>query len=118
VTNLIPVPQAMVTRANLLINVRTLVAQHLGVDAEDITLNSHFADDLGLDPLDVLELVILVEERFSNIEVMEGRELSFFGDLIEQIRFVDSQKARMISRVDSDDWNRHYSHHRKPAVHW
>jgi acyl carrier protein len=58
-TDLIPTPRAVMTKANLLTNVRALVAEHLGIDVEDINLNSHFADDLGLDPLDVLELVIL-----------------------------------------------------------
>jgi acyl carrier protein len=96
-TDLIPMPRAVMTKANLVTKVRTLVAEHLGVDVEDINLNSHFADDLGLDPLDVLELVILVEERFPNLEVMEGGELSFFDDLIEQIQFLNNQTARMIS---------------------
>ncbi len=96
-SDLIPMPRAVMTKANLLTKVRTLVAEHLGVDVEDINPNSHFADDLGLDPLDVLELVILVEERFPNLEIMEGGELSFFDDLIEQIQFVDNRTARMIS---------------------
>jgi acyl carrier protein len=96
-TNLITVPPRVATKANLLTKVRALVAEHLGIDVEDINLNSHFADDLGLDPLDVVELVILVEERFSNLEVIEGRELLFFGDLIEQIQFVGSQRTRTVS---------------------
>jgi acyl carrier protein len=107
-TNLIAVPRAPVTKSNLVTKIRTLVAEHLGVDVEDINVNSHFADDLGLDPLDVLELAILVEERFPNLEIMEGGELSFFGDLIEQIQFVDNQRARMIS-WNSEHRNTHLS---------
>jgi acyl carrier protein len=114
-TNLMHVPQAVVTKANFLTKVRTLVAEHLGVDIGDINHNTHFVDDLGLDPLDVLELVILVEERFPNLEVMDRGELSFFGDLIEQIQFVDSQRARMIS-WNSENWNAQYSRHRNPVV--
>jgi acyl carrier protein len=108
-TNLIPGPPGVVTKANLLGKVRTLVAEHLGIDVEDINFNSHFADDLGLDPLDVVELVILVEERFPNVEVMEGQELLFFGDLIEQIQFMDNQRARMISWAESENRNTRYS---------
>jgi acyl carrier protein len=89
-TNLTPVPPRVVNKANLLPKLRTLVAEHLGLNVEDIKVNSHFADDLGLDPLDVLELVVLVEERFPDLEVIEGRELSFVDDLIEQIQYVDS----------------------------
>jgi acyl carrier protein len=103
-SNLISLPRTVVTKANLLTELRTLVAEHLGVDVEDINLHSHFADDLGLDPLDVLELAILVEERFPNLEIMEGGELSFFGDLIEQIQFVDDQRTRTIS-WNSENWN-------------
>jgi acyl carrier protein len=106
-TNLMPVPQAAATKANVLSKVRTLVAEHLGVAIEAINLNSHFADDLGLDPLDVLELAILVEERFPNLEVMDGGELLFFGDLIEQIQFVDRQRAGLIS-WNSESWNTDY----------
>src|SRR5262245_10331936 len=91
--NLMPVPQAVGTKTNLLTEVRIIIGEHLGVDIEDISLNSHFADDLALDPLDVLELIILVEERFPNLRVRQDRELSFFGDLIEQIQCVDNYGA-------------------------
>src|SRR5262245_49534774 len=95
--NLIPVPQGVVTKAKLLTEVRRLVAEQSGIDVEDINLDSHFANDIGLDPLDVLELIIFIEEQFPNLEVIERRELSFFGDLIEQIHFVYNQRIRMVS---------------------
>ncbi len=41
-----------------------LIAEHLGVDAEEITAETSFADDLGADSLDVAELAIAVEDRF------------------------------------------------------
>jgi acyl carrier protein len=42
----------------------------LGVDAEKVTLEATFADDLDADSLDVVELVMALEEEFG-IEVPE-----------------------------------------------
>ena len=95
-TNLISGPRRVVANAKLLTKVRTLVVEQLGIDIEDINVNSHFANDFGLDPLDILELVILIEEQFPNLVVIERRELSCFADLIEQIQFVDNQMTRPI----------------------
>ena len=44
--------------------VTTIVIEHLGVDAEKVTDNASFIDDLGSDSLDVVELVMAFEEEF------------------------------------------------------
>jgi len=67
----------------------TFIAEHLAVDVDSIGVNSHFRDDLGLDWLDVVELMILlVEEKFTNVKIMdEGDGIEFVGDLIRHIEF-------------------------------
>jgi len=80
-------------RARLFTEIRTLVAEHLGVDVGHITVDSHFEDDFGLDPLDVLELTIFLEEQFPQLEVAEDRELLTFDDLMNQIHFVDEKDS-------------------------
>ncbi len=50
--------------ANVSEKVKKIVADHLGVDAENITLEASFAEDLGADSLDAVELVIAFEEQF------------------------------------------------------
>ena len=39
-------------------------AQHLGVEADKVTTESSFIDDLGADSLDTVELVMAFEEEF------------------------------------------------------
>ena len=44
--------------------VKKIVIQHLGVEAEKVTDNASFIDDLGADSLDTVELVMAFEEEF------------------------------------------------------
>lgn len=44
--------------------VKKIAVDQLGVDDEEVTLKSSFADDLGADSLDVVELVMALEEEF------------------------------------------------------
>ena len=49
-------------------DVRTLIAHQLGVDVKRVTDEAHFADDLGADWLDRLELMIVIEDRFADVQ--------------------------------------------------
>lgn len=44
--------------------VKKIVIEHLGCDAEKVTDNASFIDDLGADSLDNVELVMAFEEEF------------------------------------------------------
>jgi acyl carrier protein len=66
-------------------DIRACIAKHLGVDVEFISDESHFTDDLGLDWLDIIELIILLEERFADGRVTDEAEIEFVGDLINHI---------------------------------
>ena len=48
--------------------VKKIVVEHLGVDAEKVTEEASFIDDLGADSLDIVELVMAFEEEF-NVEI-------------------------------------------------
>ena len=41
-----------------------LIVDQLGVDADSVTPQAHFIDDLGADSLDTVELVMAFEEEF------------------------------------------------------
>ena len=41
-----------------------LTAEHLGIDADSISETSSFKEDLGVDSLDLFELVMELEEEF------------------------------------------------------
>jgi acyl carrier protein len=68
--------------------VRTLIAEYIGVDAKRVTDEASFGDDLGLDWLDRLELMILIEDEFAEIEISESdaTQIEVVGDLIRILR--------------------------------
>jgi acyl carrier protein len=47
---------------------KRIVIEELGVDGDQVTMESAFTDNLGADSLDVVELVMAIEEEFG-IEV-------------------------------------------------
>ena len=48
--------------------VQKIVAEQLGVDPGEVTPQANFANDLGADSLDTVELVMALEEEF-DIEI-------------------------------------------------
>ncbi|SDE14885.1 acyl carrier protein [Desulfuromonas thiophila] len=50
--------------------VQKIVAEQLGVEEEQVTLEASFMDDLGADSLDTVELVMALEEEF-DIEISD-----------------------------------------------
>ena len=44
--------------------VKDIVVEQLGVEADEVTLDSTFIDDLGADSLDIVELIMAFEEEF------------------------------------------------------
>ncbi len=66
--------------------VKQIVVEHLGVDAEKVTLEASFIDDLGADSLDTVELVMAFEEEFE-VEIPEdaAEKIATVKDAIEYI---------------------------------
>jgi acyl carrier protein len=48
--------------------IKEIIVEQLGVDADQITSDASFIDDLGADSLDTVELVMAFEEEF-DIEI-------------------------------------------------
>ena len=48
--------------------VRDIVVEQLGSEADEVTLESTFIDDLGADSLDIVVLIMAFEEEF-NVEI-------------------------------------------------
>jgi acyl carrier protein len=72
--------------------IQALVAKHLHVDVECVTDEAHFRDDLRADWLNRLELLILIEDRFADVEFPDGDsdQIETVGDLIRYIEDVRS----------------------------
>lgn len=66
--------------------VKKIVVEHLGVDAEKVTENASFIDDLGADSLDNVELVMAFEEEF-DIEIPDdaAEHIQTVGDAVKFI---------------------------------
>ena len=56
------------SQADIFEKVKKIVAEQLSVEADKITPESNFANDLGADSLDTVELVMALEEDF-DIEI-------------------------------------------------
>lgn len=72
-------------------SIKKIVVEHLDVDAEKVTENASFIDDLGADSLDNVELVMAFEEEF-NVEIPDdaAETIQTVGDAI---KFVEKAKA-------------------------
>jgi acyl carrier protein len=84
-------------------DVRTLIANQLGVDVKRVTDEAHFTDDLGADWLDRLELMIVIEDRFANLVITDEDvdQIEVVGDLIRHIENVDNNERRRHSTVEA-----------------
>ena len=64
-----------------------IIAEVLNVDADEITMDTTFVDDLGADSLDVFQIIMGIEEEF-DIEIAqeEAEKIVSVGDAVEAIR--------------------------------
>ncbi|NLM44001.1 acyl carrier protein [Lutispora thermophila] len=67
--------------------VQEKIAEQLGIDTDDITMESSFIEDLGADSLDIVELLMALEEEF-DIEIPdeEAEKLVTVGDVVDYIK--------------------------------
>ena len=66
--------------------VKHIIVEQLSVNAEQVTPEAKFIEDLGADSLDIVELVMAFEEEF-NVEVPDGdaEKLLTVGDVVKYI---------------------------------
>ena len=66
--------------------VKSIVAEQLGVKAEEVKDDAKFIDDLGADSLDTVELVMALEEEFgSEIPDEDAEKLTTVGEAVKYI---------------------------------
>jgi len=71
---------------------RAFIAEYVGVEAELVKDEAHFSDDLGLDWLDQLELMVLIEDQFVGVEIAEAK-IEIVGDLIRHIESTNKAQS-------------------------
>jgi len=69
--------------------VRDIVVEELSVDANEVTLESTFVEDLGADSLDVVELVMRFEEEF-DVEIPD-EDAEKIINVGEAVRYIDGK---------------------------
>ena len=64
-----------------------IISEVLNVDAEEITMDTTFVDDLGADSLDIFQIIMGIEEEF-DIEISneDAEKIVSVGDAVEEIK--------------------------------
>ena len=67
--------------------VREIIVNELGVEADKVTDEASFVEDLGADSLDTVELVMAFEEEFGvDIPDEDAEQMRTVGDAIAYLR--------------------------------
>jgi len=79
---------------NLAAKIRSVIAEHFGIDADRLTEQARFRD-LGADWLDRLELIIAIEDQVPGIEIDDVvvDQIDTVGDLMRVIESVDTNRS-------------------------
>ena len=71
--------------------VKDIVVEQLGVNADEVTTDALFIDDLGADSLDTVELVMALEEEFEcEIPDDEAEKITTVKEAVSYINSVQS----------------------------
>lgn len=66
--------------------VKDIIVDRLGVDADKVTAEASFKDDLGADSLDIAELVMELEDEFDmEISDEDAEKINTVGDAVKYI---------------------------------
>ncbi|MFA7549700.1 MAG: acyl carrier protein [Sedimentibacter sp.] len=71
--------------------IKELVAEKVGVDPEDISMETSFADDLEADSITLFELVMAIEDEF-DIEVDDEsiEKIETVGDIVKYLEDINN----------------------------
>lgn len=74
-------------KENIAERVIAIIAEQLGVEPEEVTMESSFIEDLGADSLDIVELIMALEEAFElEVPDEDAEKLTTVGAAVEYIR--------------------------------
>ncbi|AQM65811.1 Acyl carrier protein [Helicobacter pylori SS1] len=74
---------------NLFETIQAVIAEQLEIDVSQVTPEAKFVKDLGVDSLDILELIMALEERFGiEIPDEQAEKIVNVGDVM---RYIEKQ---------------------------
>ena len=77
---------------NIEARVKKIIVEQLGVNADQVTPEAKFIEDLGADSLDTVELVMALEEEFGHdIPDEQAEKLQTVGDVIKYIEDIQTK---------------------------
>lgn len=66
--------------------VKDIIVEQLGVEADKVTMEASFIDDLGADSLDIVELIMALEEKYdTEIADEVAEKMVTVKDVVEYI---------------------------------
>ena len=67
--------------------IQAIIADKLSIDAESVTMEASFIDDLNADSLDIVELVMALEDELE-MEIPDEDDENFktVGDVVEYVK--------------------------------
>jgi acyl carrier protein len=67
--------------------VKNIIVEQLNVDAESVTAEASFVEDLGADSLDIVELVMTMEEEFDlEIPDEDAEKIKCVKDVVSYVK--------------------------------
>ena len=74
----------------ILEEIKTIVADNLGVDEDSITMETSFKEDLNADSLDLFEMVMALEENYG-VEI-PSEDLEQLLTVADVINYIENHK--------------------------
>ena len=69
--------------------IKAIIAEVLNIDADSITADTTFVDDLGADSLDIFQIIMGIEEDYDiELENEAVEQIQTVGDAIEALRAI------------------------------
>lgn len=75
------------TMEDIFKTMQDLIAEQFAIDADEISMDSSFVDDLGADSVDLVELVMAMEEEF-NVGEIDGDDLTGLKTVGDCVRYL------------------------------
>ncbi len=75
------------TMEDIFKTMQDLIAEQFAIDADEISMDSSFVDDLGADSVDLVELVMAMEEEF-NVGELDEDDLTGLKTVGDCVRYL------------------------------
>ena len=79
--------------------VRKIIVEQLGVEENDVALQTSFVDDLNADSLDLVELIMAMEEEFSG----KGKSMEISDEDAEKLATVQDAVNYIVEQDIAED---------------